>query len=159
MLLSRAERRAALLDFGRVPIREATDELVDADVFAGLDQTLQGNVVVAHPQVGFDRAAKEVDILQHDADVLAQVALQVIADVDTIDQHRAALNVVEAADQTDDAGFARAGRADERDGLAGLNAEIDAAQHPIGFRDFFPKRFVTEPHVLEFNLAPKAAGK
>ena len=48
-----------------------------------------------------------------------------------VDPHRAAHHIVEARDQVDDGGLAGAGGADDRDRLARLGDEADAAQHVL----------------------------
>ena len=46
-----------------------------------------------------------------------------LRDVDAVEGDRTAVELVEAHDQVDQRGLARAGRADDRDGLAGLGDE------------------------------------
>ena len=63
---------------------------------------------------------------------MAPQILQVdAANVDAVQQDLAALNVVEAQQQRDERGLARAGVADDRDGLPGLDAERDIAENPV----------------------------
>nr|GFA28922.1 hypothetical protein [Tanacetum cinerariifolium] len=72
-----------------------------------------------------DGAGKQKHVLQHHANLAAQLAEVVLAQVLAIDQDAAFLDVVEAAQQVDNAGFARAGGPHEGDGLAGLHVEAD----------------------------------
>ena len=52
-----------------------------------------------------------------------------VAQIHAADFDRAARRVVKAQQQVGERGFAGAARADERDELAGLDGEIDVAQH------------------------------
>ena len=63
-----------------------------------------------------------------------------------VDQHLAALHIVEARDEADERGLARAGRADEGDALARRDLERDALEHPLA-------GIVGEPDVAELDLA------
>ena len=54
-----------------------------------------------------------------------------LAHVDAVDEHLAALDVVEAHHQASDGGLAGAGVADDGGGLVGLDGEGDAAEDPF----------------------------
>ena len=62
-------------------------------------------------------------VLQHDAVAPPQLRQIHVADVDAVDANRALLHVVEAQQQRDDRGLARAGVADKRDRFAGIDGE------------------------------------
>ncbi len=66
------------------------------------------------------------------------------ANVDSADADGSALHFVESQQQTGNRGLARAGVAHHGDGLAGLDAEADVAQHPVLV-------FVGEPDVVELH--------
>ena len=68
-----------------------------------------------------------------------------------VDADRARGGVVEAREQLDDRRLAGAGVADERDGLAGGDAEVDAVQHLGALA-------VAEMHVVESSTAPSIGG-
>ena len=104
----------------------------------------------AERDVAGDVAAEEEDVLQHDADVAAQLPEVPLADVDTVDAHVAAAHVVETRQQLDERRLAGAGRADDRDLLAGIHLERDVAQHPL-------LAFVGEAHLVELDRAGRAA--
>ena len=71
-----------------------------------------------------------------------------VAEVVSVEADRPGRRVVEAREQRRDRGLAGAGRADERERLAGMDLEIDAVQHrPVGTG-------IGEVHVLEADLAP-----
>ena len=86
----------------------------------GGDHLLVGRVEPAVADVVHHRVGEQERILQHDADLRAQAGSGHIAHIDAVDRHRAARHIVEARQQIDDRGLARAGRPDDRDRLARL---------------------------------------
>ena len=90
------------------------------------------NPVRAQANISLDRAGEQERILQHHAEAAAQLGEVHLLDVHAIDADRAFLHVVEAQQQRDDRGLARAGVADDGDGFAGLDGEGDIAQNPVG---------------------------
>ena len=72
-----------------------------------------------------------------------------VAHVDAVDQHAAALHVVEAVEQLDDRRLAGAGGTDDGDLLARLDDEGHVAQHPV-------LAAVGEPDVVELDAAAHA---
>ena len=74
-----------------------------------------------------------------------------LANVHAADADRALLHIVEAQQQADERGLARAGVAHDGDGLARLDAEADVAQHPVFV-------LVGEPDVVEFDARAAASG-
>ena len=98
---------------------------------------------------------KQERILQHDAELAAQVVQIYFANVDAVEQNLAALNVVEAQQQLNDRGLAGAGVADDGERLAGFDAEGNVAQDPIfvlGCR----AAVIGEPDVAEFDFAARS---
>ncbi len=77
------------------------------------------------PKAMLSRTAggKDGDVLRHDGDAGAHRRRIGLADVDAVDDHLAAVGIVEAQDQREDGALAGAGRADDRDRLAGLHLE------------------------------------
>ena len=53
----------------------------------------------------------------------------VLADVDAVDEHGAVVDVEQAGDERGDGGLAGAGRTDEGDGLASLDAQREVVEH------------------------------
>ena len=78
-----------------------------------------GRVGIADAQIFLDRAREQHRLLKHDADIAAQREQREVADVDAVDLHRALVGIEDAMQQAERRRFARAGRADERDRLAG----------------------------------------
>ena len=90
-------------------------DLADADV-------LRRGEVVAH------------EVLEDHADVRAQVVEVVVAQIAAVEQDAAFVGVVQAREQFDERGLARAVLADEREHFVGAQFEIQAAQRPaLGF--------------------------
>ena len=75
----------------------------------------------AERDIGADGVVEERGFLRDERDRAAQARERDVAHVLAIDAHGAGGDVVEARQQVEDGGFARAGGADERDGFAGLD--------------------------------------
>jgi len=65
----------------------------------------------------------------------------------------AALNVVEAEEERDERGLAGAGVADDRESLAGLDAEGDVRGGPNRLRPGLGMGAIAEPDVAKFDFA------
>ena len=76
-----------------------------------------------------------------------------VAQVVPVDQDAAGGRVVEARDELGERRLAGAGRADQRDGLARRDAQVDVAQ-----RVRSPSAAVGERHVVEVDLAAQRRG-
>ena len=72
-------------------------------------------------------AGEQERLLRHDAQLTTQRVERHVAQIVAVDQHAALGRVVEARDQLRQSRFARAGLADERDRLAGRDAQVDVA--------------------------------
>ena len=84
----------------------------------------------------------------------AQILQIQFADIDAVEQDLAALNIVEAQQQLNDRGLARAGVADNRERLARLDAEGNIAQHPV-FVLWIRAAVIGEPDIAEFDFAAR----
>ena len=145
----------------------------DVDFVGGALHVRIGDGFRTEADVFGDGAGEEERVLQHDAEVLAQRGELVLAHVDAIDEHLAALHIVEAHHERDDGGLAGAGVADDGGGLVGLDGEGDAAQDPFdadGFEVFRRcsgdggellrrEALVGEPDVAELDAAGARAGQ
>ena len=69
---------------------------------------------LAERDVLLDRAVEQEVVLHHDADVRAIVAQPHVGDVVSVDEHAAALRMVERHDESDQRALAAAARAHER---------------------------------------------
>src|SRR5690606_26458415 len=112
-------------------------------VGAGLDATypdvLGGGEAVAH------------EILEDDADMGMDVVRGHVAEVDAVDADTALVRIVEAGKELDDGGLAGAVLADQRQGLAGGDGEIEAADRP-GLGVGVAEADILEAHALADGL-------
>ena len=128
LALPLAETAAALAQQSLIAIGQALDELV------GLHQPGRGDHFViagfgfAVANVVHDRVTEEEGVLQDDADLPTQAGRSDIAHINAINAHRAIGDVVEARQQVDDGGLARAGGADDGNGLAWFSLQADILQ-------------------------------
>ena len=101
---------------------------------------------LAERDVLADRAVEQKVVLHHDANVRAVVAQAQGRDVLTVDQHAAALRMVERHHEADQRALSPAARSDERGGRAGVGGERDVLEHRH-------VRNVLEGHVVELDPA------
>ena len=153
LLLAAGELQAALADLGLVAVRRHADEAVDLREPRGLLDLGVARLPAAVADVVADGVVEQHGVLRDHADRGAQRLLRHVADVLAVDQDAAAGHVVEAEQQPRDRRLAGAGRADDRDRLAGRHLEADALEDR-------PRRLVGEADVLEADAAgaaPRAA--
>ena len=100
-----------------------------------------------------DRAGEQVRLLRDDAELVPVAGQVVVADVGAVDQDLPAGRVVEPGDELDQRGLARAGLADQGDGLARLDGEADPVQRVV-----VASLAVAEVHVAQLDPAAQAAG-
>jgi len=147
LFLSHGEAGAAFLHLGPIAVRETIDEPSGSDVPGRLPDLFLGDLAVAQPDVALDRPREEEDILEHEADVAAEVLLADLADVHAVDQHLSPLRVVESHQQVDDGRLPGARVTDYRHPLPGFDGERDPPEHPsLVF-------LIGEPHVAELDPA------
>ena len=89
---------------------------------------LVGGVRVAPTQVLGDGAAKQHVFLQHHGDLVTQRVQVVVAHVHAAHAHSAFGGVVQAGDEVNERGLGRAGAADDADGLAARNVQVDIVE-------------------------------
>ncbi len=109
-----------VVEDGVVAVGQRAHEVVDVGRLGGRDDLLLGGVLAAVGDVLADRAAEQPGVLQHHAEGPAQVVAGHLAGVDAVDGDAPAVDLVEAHQQVDERRLAGAGRADDRDRLAGL---------------------------------------
>ncbi|CAM5716648.1 hypothetical protein STENM223S_01189 [Streptomyces tendae] len=128
LALTAGEPVAALADHGVEAVGQGPYEGVEAGAAQGVPEVVLGRLRAGQQQVGADGVVEEVAVLGDHAEGRAQGARGQVADVDAADPDGALVDVVEPRQQLGDRRLAGAGRADERDGLAGFGAEGDAVQ-------------------------------
>ena len=94
-----------------------------------LPQLVVGGVGLGEAEVAGDRAGEQVRLLRHEPDAAPQRVGVEVADVDTVDQHRARGGVEQAGDQAEQRGLAGTGAADDRGDLTRLGEQRDVGQH------------------------------
>ena len=122
---------AALADQRVVAVRQLVRERVDARGLARGEHLVPVRVVAAGGEVLAQRHGEEHRPLRDERDVRAKLGEGDVARVDAADEHAAAGRVVEARQEVEQRGLARAGRSADGDDLARLDDEVDAAQHLV----------------------------
>src|SRR5216684_762515 len=154
LALADGECGAAFVDVAGDALGKGADEFAEADFVNGAFDCGAIDAGRAEPDVRFNGAGKKKGILEHDAELAAEILQVDQANVFAVEEDLAALNVVEAEQEGDEGGFAGAGVTDDSEGLPGGDAERDIAEDPIffgGLRDV-P---ITEPNVAEFDFAAR----
>ena len=139
--------RPALAEHRFVLLRQLIDEVVRVRGLCRLDDLRRGRVQLPVPDVLEDRARKQLGILQDDAHLFAKGSDLQVLDIDTVDVNSSGRRVVKTLDQADQCRLAGAGRANQRNPLAGRDCEGDVLE------GFAPARIV-EIDVLEGDRAP-----
>ena len=127
------------------PFGQVRDQLVETDAVHGLHHLVVGRVGPRERDVVAHGAREEERLLRHDAELAAERLDGHVAQVEAVDAHAPRGRVVEARDELGDGRLPRAGRPDERHRLAGVDVEVDVAQHRD--RGVVPERHADELHV------------
>jgi hypothetical protein len=107
------------------PVGQPAHEVVGADAAERAPDVVLVGAGAPEGDVVADRAAEQERLLGDDAHLRAQRARSGVPEVDAVDDDAARRRVVEARDELGERRLARAGRADERDGLARRDDEVD----------------------------------
>ena len=140
------EAGAAFAEPGVVAECGIEDEVVGLGGFGGGDRLLGRAFGHAVDEVLPNRAAEQERLLEDATDVATKVVRREAADVDAVDEDAAFADVVESAEQIDERGFAAAALADDADGFAGADFEVDIAEDGL-------VTFVAEGDVFEADGA------
>ena len=95
----------------------------------GGDQLVGRSAGSGEADVGGDGVAEQEALLENHADVAAEFLHIERADVVAVDEHATGRGIVEAWDETQQGGFARAGFADDRHAFTRRDREVDALEH------------------------------
>src|SRR5262249_32032352 len=140
------EGQAPLADRRVVAMRHGDDEIMRVGELRRVDDRGFVGTGPAVRDVVADGSSEQHGILQHEADLITQRSLGHVLDVAAVDQHAAAVGVVEAGYQADYRRFAAARGTDDAYHLARLDAEVHVAQDR-------GCAVVPESYVLENDLA------
>ena len=127
LALPLAETAAPLAQSRLVPLGQPLDEVVGLGQLGRRDHLIVTRLGPPEANVVHHRIVEEKTVLEHQADLAAQAVERDIAHVHAVDGDAAAGHVVEAGDEVDQGGLARARRADDGHGLARLCHQVDAA--------------------------------
>ena len=150
LALAAGQRDAALADRRVVALRQRTDENGGGGVLGRPFDLGVGGVGPAEADVVAHAHAEDRGVLRDQCDVAAQLRRIGVGQPHAVERHRAGLRIVEAQYQVEDRALAGAGGPDDRDLLAGLDAERHAVEH-VGFR---PRR-IGEAHGVECDLGAR----
>ena len=142
LLLARRDVAGLGVELGLVPLGQRVDEPVDVGGPSRLEDLLLGGVRTRVRDVLPDRALEQPGVLQHHADPRPQVVPRHVGDVDAVQGDPAGVQLVEPHDEVHQRRLARPGRTDDGDGLARLDAQVEALDERLVGR-------VGERHVLE----------
>ena len=110
-----------MFQVGIIAIGHLFDELIGAGQPAGPFAFLQRGVLVAPAQILQNGAGEEDVFLEHHGDLVPEGLQVVFPHVPSAHQHLPGGDVVQPADETDQAGLGAAGAANDADGLAGAD--------------------------------------
>ncbi len=152
LALAAGEAHAALAHRGVEPLGQRLDEVPGLGGARRLDDLGLGGVRLAVGDVVAHRALEQVDVLADQADGPAQRGQLELADRLAIDADLARRGIVEAQQQLDQGRLARAGGADQCQGMPRRHGQLDALDPSPGIA-------VTEGHRLEADLAAHRLGQ
>ncbi len=129
LALAHAEVATTLANGRVVALGEARNQVVCADDTGGLFYLRVGGVEATVADVLANAAGEEERVLLHDADLAAQRVLGHMLYVVSIDENGSLLYLVETGEQTGNGCLASSGGADDGDGLARVDMQIQVAQN------------------------------
>ena len=131
LALSAGQAHAAFAQIGVVALRQFADESVRLCRAGGLDHLVVGGLGPAVADVVHRAGGKDDGVLRHQPDAPAQFGQTGVIGAHAVDAHRAVLRVIEAQQQLQHRGLARAAGTDEGDGFAGLHAQRKIVQRRL----------------------------
>ena len=151
LLLALAHVGGVLVQLHLVAAGQGADEVVGVGSLGGGNDLLVGGVQTAVADVLHDGALEQPGVLQHHAEALAQSAAVKVAHVVAVQGDGTGVHIVEAHEQLDHGGLARAGGADDGHLLAGLHRTAEVVDDGL-------VRGVAEFDVVEGHLTVDAGG-
>ena len=129
LFLPAGQAHAAFAHDGVITLRHRPDEIVRAgDLGHFLDISVVAITAGTKTDVAADGVGEQEGILRHDAHLRAQGGQRPVACVDAVDEHMAHGWVVEAGDEADERGLARAGFAEDAELGAGGHGEVEVLE-------------------------------
>src|SRR5215218_5907985 len=128
LALAAGEADAPLADDGVIALRQRQDKVVCLGRAGGGFDLIACRVGPAVGDVVAHGAGEEQRGLHDHPDLAPQARERHVANVVAVEEHASLTHVVEARDEVDEGGFARAGRAQDGHRLSRIGAEADAAQ-------------------------------
>src|SRR5262249_30805579 len=113
---------------GLVAVRHGDDRLVQPREPRRRDYVGVGGVRTPHPYILANRGIEEKTLLEYHTDLGAQRFLSRVAQVFAIEAHRARRRIVETHEEIQYRALARAALADQRDGFARPDLEIEPGE-------------------------------
>ena len=132
LALAAGQGQAALAHQGVVAVGQFPDELVGLGGPSRRLDLLGAGRRTAVGDVGGDGVGEQEAVLEDHADLRAQVGQPQRAHVHSADPQGSVVHVVEAGDEHGQGRLARTGPADDGQRLAGLDVQIQPAQHRLG---------------------------
>ncbi len=154
LALAARKRHAALAEHGIHALRQAVDKFQREGLLAGALCILPARVWPAVAHVVEDAGGENHRVLRHHGDQAPQGGGVVFAQVGIADAHAALLRIVEAQQQREHRGLARAGWPHQRDMLALRHGEREAVE-----RGRARPRRIRERDSAERNLGVRRAGR
>ncbi len=149
--LTAGQRQALLADPGVEPERQVVDELGLRNL-ERLDHVVLGDAGPAEGEVLAHACREQRGVLERGRHRVPQLIERQVAHVDTADEDATAGDVVQPGHERGQRGLAAADCADQRHRLAGLDVQVDAAQHLGG------RVVVVEPDVVEHQRGSGLGG-
>ncbi len=131
LALPAGEPGAPLAHLGVVAVGLGHDEGVGVGRLRGLHDLLEAGAGPAVADVLGDGPAEQERLLEHDADLPAQVLEADLPEVHAVDLDDAVVHVVESGDQVHGGGLAHAGLAHQADHLPRRHVEVDLLEHGL----------------------------
>jgi hypothetical protein len=142
--LATAQGVPPLTDHGVVAVGQSADELVCPGQSSGALEHLLGSVRHCESDVAAHSVVEQQRVLEHDAHGAPQRGQLEVAHIDTIDSHRAGVDIVEPGQEASDRRLAAPRLADDGDRRACLDMQREPVKHrQVGL--------VAEAHVVELD--------
>ena len=146
LLLPLGDVGAVVGDHRVVALRQAHDVVVNLGRLGRLDDLLAGGVGAGVGDIFVNGAREQPGILQHHGVRAAQALAGDVADIVIIHGDLAVVDIIEAHQQVDQRGFARARGAHDGNQVAAAGVQVQVLKDQ-------PPRLVAKAHVLHFHIA------